>query len=34
MFAIDIICEFRHIHLVQAFVLKPLETGIEKRPTI
>ena len=23
MFAIDVICEFRHVHLVQAFVLKP-----------
>ena len=28
MFAIDVIGEFRHIHLVQAFVLKPLKAGI------
>ena len=33
MFAIDVICEFRHIHLVQAFVLKPLKAGIGKRLT-
>ena len=33
MFAIDIIGEFRHIHLVQAFVLKPLKAGIGKRLT-
>ena len=29
-FAIDFICEFCHIHLVQAFVLKPLKAGIGK----
>ena len=30
MFAIDVICEFRHIHLVQAFVLKPLKAEKER----
>ena len=34
MFAIDIIGEFRHIHLVQAFVLKPLKAGMGKRLSI
>jgi hypothetical protein len=34
MFAIDVICEFRHIHLVQAFVLNPLNLGMGKRFTI
>ena len=34
MFAIDVVCEFCHIHLVQAFVLKPLKAGIEKRRSI
>ncbi len=34
MFAIDVICEFCHIHLVQAFVLKPLKAGIGKRRSI
>ena len=34
MFAIDVICEFRHVHLVQAFVLKPLKVGLGKRLTI
>ena len=28
MFAIDVICEFCHTHLVQACVLKPLKVGI------
>ena len=27
MFAIDVICDFGHIHVVQAFVLKPLKAG-------
>ena len=27
MFAIDVVCEFYHIHLVQAFVLKPLKAA-------
>ena len=27
MFAIDFVCEFCHIHLVQAFVLKPLKAA-------
>ena len=30
MFTINVICEIRHIHLVQAFVLKPLVAGIGK----
>jgi hypothetical protein len=34
MFAIDVICEFCHIHLVQAFVLKPLKAGIGNRRSI
>ena len=33
MFAIDVIGEFRHIHLVQAFVLRPLKAEIGKRLT-
>ena len=34
MFAIDVIGEFRHIHLVQAFVLRPLKARIGKRLSI
>jgi hypothetical protein len=34
MFAIDVICEFCHIHVIQAFVLKPLKAGIGKRRSI
>ena len=34
MFAIDVIGEFRHIHLVQAFVLRPLKAEIAKRLSI
>ena len=34
MFAIDVICEFCHIHLVQAFVLNPPKAGIGKRRSI
>ena len=34
MFAIDVIGEFRHIHLVQAFVLRPLKAEIGKRLSI
>jgi hypothetical protein len=34
MFAIDVICEFCHIHLVQPFVLKPLKAGIGNRRSI
>ena len=34
MFTIDVICEFCHIHLVQAFVLKPLKSVIVKRQGI
>jgi len=34
MFAIDIICEIRHIHLRQTFVLKPREVRAGKRQTI
>ena len=32
VFAIDVICDF-HIHVVQAFVLKPLKPGIVKTLT-
>jgi hypothetical protein len=34
MFAIEVIGEFRHIHLVQAFVLRPLKAEIGKRLSI
>jgi hypothetical protein len=34
MFAINVIGEFRHIHLVQAFVLRPLKAEIGKRLSI
>lgn len=33
VFAIDVICDFGHIHVVQAFVLKPLKPGIVKTLT-
>jgi hypothetical protein len=34
MLAIDVICEFRHTHPVQAFVLKPQKARLRKRQTI
>jgi hypothetical protein len=34
IFAIDVIGEFRHIHLVQAFVLRPLKAEIGERLSI
>ena len=34
VFAIDVICEFRHITYHKAFVLKPLKAGIGKTLTI
>jgi hypothetical protein len=34
MFAIDVIGEFRHIHLVQAFVLKPQKARLGNSQTI